>query len=574
MRGNKMKLKAMHLLLLTLLLSSFLLPVGVSAEMDSTTVVIEKVEYPSVDRTWEDISLLYEDQFHNAAEVDEELQRFQSLVPELVDLEVIGESYQGLNISALRITNERSTVQKAKTLVVAHHHGREQITIEMALRFILRLLNLYGVDDAITEYVDTQEIYIIPTINPDTLEYVLSGNHWLRKNVHPFDDDGDGEADEDPCDDANGDGVISGYDVYTKTGPGGSTVYQYTYYEGEDDDGDGLFNEDPIGYVDLNRNYPKGWGTDDESSPDPLSQIFRGPSAFSEPETQVFRDFAIQHSFTMAYSLHSGINATYFAADDYGSWVEPSIYYQIVLDFNNLMGEGFNDVPGYPGVEHTGQNRLERFAYSGYWEDWMYTECRTTAPITFELYHNATVDGPAHYTVYEDNLTHYIEEFTGIYGYFAPVESAIESTWQDMMPGFDYLLENTPILAGANPTVSGGTEQGDSVTVRLSVTCQSILFDATDPIYGLLEYGAPSISAFTISTAILNAGETRTLSTSFDLPADLSSPIQLYVGNNFTGYVHLRLSLGEAPPFDWLPIAAIGSVAMVAVAIVFVWRKL
>ncbi|MFW9888808.1 MAG: M14 family zinc carboxypeptidase [Candidatus Thorarchaeota archaeon] len=570
-----MKLKVIQLLLLTLLLSSFLLPVGVSAEMDSLIVVVEKVDHQSVDRTWADISLLYEDQFHNAAEVDEEIERFNSLVPKLVDLEVIGKSYQGLNISALRITNELNTVQKAKTLVVAHHHGREQITIEMALRFILRLLNLYGVDDTITEFVDTQEIYIIPTINPDTLEYVLRGNHWLRKNVHPFDDDGDGETDEDPWDDFNGDGVISGYDVYTKTGPGGSTEYQYTYYEGDDDDGDELFNEDPIGYVDLNRNYPKGWGTDDESSPDPLSEVFRGPSAFSEPETQAFRDFALQHSFTMAYSLHSGINATYFPADDNGYWVEPGIYSQIVLDFNGFMSEGFNDVPGYPGVEEVGPRNLERVAYSGYWEDWMYVERGTTAPITFELYHNATVDGPAHYTVYEDNSTHYIEEFTGIYGYFAPVESAIERTWQDMMPGFDYLLENTPILTGANPTVSGGIDEGDSVIVCLSVTCQSILFDATDSIYGFLEYGASVASPFTISTAILDAGETGTLSTSFDLPTDLGSlSVQLYVGNNFTGYVHLRLSVGEAPPFDWLPIVAIGSVAMVAIVIVIVWRKL
>ncbi|MFX0056558.1 MAG: M14 family zinc carboxypeptidase [Promethearchaeota archaeon] len=570
-----MKSRSMRLLLLTLLLGSFLLPLGVSAETDSVIVIAEKVDYPSVDRTWEDISLLYEDQFHSATELDQEIERFHSLVPELVDLEVIGESYQGLNISVLRITNELSTIQKAKTLVVAHHHGREQITIEMALRFILRLLNLYGVDDTFTDYIDTQEIYVIPTINPDTLEHVLNGNHWLRKNLHPFNDDGDNSTDEDSCEDVNGDGTISGFDVYTKTGPGGQAEYQYTYFEGIDNDGDGLINEDPIGYVDLNRNYATGWGNDEDSSPDPLSQVFRGPSAFSEPETKVFRDFARQHSFTMAYSLHSGINSTYFPTDDYGNWAEPSIYYEIVMDFNSFMGEGFNDVPGYPGVEDSSPQVIERHAYGGYWDDWMYVERGTTAPVTFELYHNATVDGPAHFTVYEDNSTHYIEEFTGIYGYFAPVESAIERTWQDMMPGFDYLLENTPILAGTNPTASGGIGEGDSVTVGLSVTCQSILFDATDPIYGLLEYGGPVPSGLTISTAILDAGETRTISTSFDLPRDLgSSPIQLYVGNNFTGYVHLRLSLGEAPPFDWLPIVAVGSVAMVVVVIVLVWRKL
>jgi len=570
-----MKPKVANLFLMTLLLSSFLFPVGVSAATDSTIVIIERVDYLSVNRNWDDISLLYEDQFHDAGEVDEEIERIHSLVPELVDLEVVGQSYEGLNISVVRITNEQNPVQKAKTLVVAHHHGREQITIEMALRFILKLLNLYGVDDTITSYVDTQEIYIIPTINPDTLDPIVNGgNHWLRKNLHPFNDDGDDETDEDSCEDVNGDGAIYGRDVYTKTGPGGSLEYQYTYYEGIDNDGDGQINEDPIGYVDLNRNYPTGWGTDDASSPDPLSQVFRGTSSFSEPETQVFRDFALQHRFTMAYSLHSGINATYFPAYDSNNWVEPGIYYQIVQDFNSFMTEGFNDIPGYPGVADSAPHSIERYAYSGYWEDWMYATRGTTAPITFELYHNATVDEPEMFTVIEDNSTHYIEEWNGIYGYFAPVASAIEDTWHDMMPGFDYLLENTPYLTAANPTVSGGLNEGESVTVGVSLTCQSILFDTTDPIYSLIDYGGPTLTEITISTPIIDAGETRSQSTSFDLPINLAtSSVSLYVGNNFTGYIHLRLSAGTAPPFDLLPIVAIGSVAFVALVIVFVWKR-
>jgi hypothetical protein len=570
-----MRPKATHLFLMILLLSYFLFPVGAAAVTDSPIVIIERVDYPSVDRNWDDISLLYEDQFHDAGEVDEEIERIHSLVPELVDLEVLGQSYEGLNISALRITNEQNPVQKAKTLVVAHHHGREQITIEMALRFILKLLNLYGVDETITSYVDTQEIYIIPTINPDTLDPVVNGgNHWLRKNLHPFNDDGDDETDEDSWEDENGDGIIAGYDVYTKTGPGGSPLYVYTYYEGIDNDGDGQINEDPIGYVDLNRNYPTGWGTDLESSSNPLSQVFRGSDAFSEPETQVFRDFAMEHRFTMAYTLHSGINATYFPANAYGNWVEPGIYYQIVQDFNSFMTEGFNNVPGYPGVDDTAVRLRHLHAYSGYWEDWMYAERGTTAPITFELYHNASVDEPSMITVIEDNSTHRIEEWKGIYGFFAPVESAIEETWQDMMPAFDYLLENTPFFTAANPSVSGGLNEGDSVDVSVSLTCQSILFDSKDPIYCLIDYGSPTLTGITISTLILDAGETRTVSISFDLPIDLEiSPVSLYVGNNFTGYVHLRLSLGTAPPFDLLPIVAIGSVVFVAIVIAFVWKK-
>jgi hypothetical protein len=72
----------------------------------------------------------------------------------------------------------------------------------------------------------------------------------------------------------------------------------------------------------------------------------------------------------------------------------------------------------------------------------------------------------------------------------------------------------------------------------------------------------------------MDAGEISVLTQSFELPADLGSPpFQLYVGNNFTGFVHLRLSLGDAPAFDWMPIIAVGSIALVAVVIVFVWKK-
>ncbi len=105
---------------------------------DDLPLVVEVV-VSSITRTWDPVSLLYDDQFHDSAEVDEEIENIHSSVPELVDVEVIGQSYQGKNITSIRITNEQNTVQKAKTLVVAHHHGREQITIEMALRLFYLL---------------------------------------------------------------------------------------------------------------------------------------------------------------------------------------------------------------------------------------------------------------------------------------------------------------------------------------------------------------------------------------------------------------------------------------------------
>ncbi|MCE7743417.1 MAG: hypothetical protein GOP50_13280, partial [Candidatus Heimdallarchaeota archaeon] len=42
--------------------------------------------------------------------------------------------------------------------------------------------------------------------------------------------------------------------------------------------------------------------------------------------------------------------------------------------------------------------------------------------------------------------THLILEWTEIYGYFTPEDPYINDLWNDVRPGFDYLLNNTPRL--------------------------------------------------------------------------------------------------------------------------------
>lgn len=65
-----------------------------------------------------------------------------------------------------------------------------------------------------------------------------------------------------------------------------------TYYdvldEGIDDDGDGKFNEDGIGGIDMNRNFPREWGMEFE-------QNGAGPFPLSEPETRATVEFINSH---------------------------------------------------------------------------------------------------------------------------------------------------------------------------------------------------------------------------------------------------------------------------------------
>jgi hypothetical protein len=60
------------------------------------------------------------------------------------------------------------------------------------------------------------------------------------------------------------------------------------YSEGLDDDGDGLFNEDGLGGIDMNRNFPRNWGLEFEQSG-------AGPFPLSEPETRATIEFLHAH---------------------------------------------------------------------------------------------------------------------------------------------------------------------------------------------------------------------------------------------------------------------------------------
>jgi hypothetical protein len=560
------------MLLLTLILTLTIAPVQVMASQPEDLVpVIEKVTTPSVTRTWGPLTLLYDEQFHDPVEVDEEIDNIHSLVPELVDLEIIGQSYQERNLTCLRITNELNTVQKAKTLVVAHHHGREQITVELALRFILHLLNNYGVDDTITEYIDTQEIFIIPTLNPDALEVVVNeGNHWLRKNLKPYDNDGDDLFGEDDVEDTNGDGCISNFLVYEKDYPSEEPDFYFDvdweYWEGIDNDNDTLFNEDEVGFVDLNRNYPTFWGVGGGDLLIPETQVYCGEEPFSENETRAFRDFALNHRFAMAYSLHSGINATYFPTDANEDWPEAVLYYQMASDFADILPDGFNDYLGYIGSD----SRLDA-GLSGGWKEWMYNERGTTVPITFEIYHNGSVDTEEAYVIIENDNTHITREWKGIYGYFNPVEAGINPLWEDLLASFEYLLEMTPRIDAKVTGLVGGTNAGEEMTLSTRVECLSPRLGSKE---GILVLDA---SDNVLDTTIAVGGDqTLTDQATIILPEDVtSSGFSIFVGNNYTGFTEFVLSLGTpGTSIDPLLIGVVVGVAIVALVLVVYFVKI
>ncbi|MBN1481996.1 hypothetical protein EH223_06695 [candidate division KSB1 bacterium] len=217
--------------------------------------------------------------FHSNEQILQEMKQVAADHPSIALLFDIGDSYLktigrgGHDIWALKISDNvwMHDPFEADVLYMANMHAREIITPEIILFFMHYLIDNYKKDPYVTHLVNNRELWLIPTFNPDGHEYVFTGDAshrddtwsndplWWRKNQR--DNNENGEFD--------------------------------SYYDG----------------VDLNRNFGFAWGMDNEgSSPDPTSQTYRGPEAFSEPESQAIRDLVRQRDFVISLSYHSYSN--------------------------------------------------------------------------------------------------------------------------------------------------------------------------------------------------------------------------------------------------------------------------
>ena len=235
------------------------------------------------------------DHYHTLAEIGAYLEAVAERHDDLTTLLEIGRSREGRPIWALEINNPDTgpAAEKPAFYVDGNIHGGEVLGGEGALAFIDRLLTRQETDARIGDLVDTRAFYVVPIVNPDGRAISVDTPENHRWNVRPTDEDGDGRVDEDPPEDLDGDGRMlqmrirdpeGGWTVHPddprrmvrrSRGESGGSYYR-VLSEGLDNDGDGRFNEDRVGGVDLNRNFPANWSA---------AQFASGPFPLSEPET-------------------------------------------------------------------------------------------------------------------------------------------------------------------------------------------------------------------------------------------------------------------------------------------------
>jgi len=243
------------------------------------------------------------DKYHSTADAYALLEAWAKEYPNLTKLYSIGKTLKGTDLMVLEISNKKTgdAADKPAYYYDGSIHAGELTAAEVALHYAWHLLSNYDKSNRIKNILDTRVLYIRPKFNPDGADLALKTATVLRSTPRPYDEDFDGLLDEDPGNDLDGNGIITKMRVKNTNGKfkvnvsdsrimderapneTGSTYYDI-YSEGLDDDNDGFYNEDGIGGIDMNRNFPRNWGLEFE-------QKGAGPFPLSEPETRATIEF-------------------------------------------------------------------------------------------------------------------------------------------------------------------------------------------------------------------------------------------------------------------------------------------
>jgi hypothetical protein len=224
-------------------------------------------------------------------------------------------THEGRPVYWVKISDnpQQDDAAEPEVLYTALHHAREPNSLSQMIFFMWHLLENYDSDPEVKYLVDNLELYFIPCINPD------------------------------------------GYLYNEATNPDGGGFWR----KNRRNNGNGIFG------VDLNRNYDYEWGFDNTgSSPNPDAQTYRGPAPFSEPETQMIRDFCLSHEFKIALNYHTYGNLLVYPWGYVDSETSDHVTFKT---FSELMTRENSFLAGF-GTQTVG------YTVNGTSDDWMYGE--------------------------------------------------------------------------------------------------------------------------------------------------------------------------------------------------------
>lgn len=328
--------------------------------------------------------------YYTAAETEQILREYHDLYPELTELYSIGESLEGRKLWVMEVTAEVTgpASEKPALYLDGGIHSGELTGSQVALFALGRFLTSYGRDQGIKNLLEEYAFYIRPKFNPDGSDLALLSDQSLRSTVRPWDDDEDGEADEDPPEDLDGDGWITNMRIPNPQGdwyahpqddrimirisrdPGAAAGSREepgiprrfdVLPEGLDNDLDGRTNEDGVGGIDMNRNFPRNWEL-------AHLQSGAGPFPLSEPETYATVEFIQSHpNITSIVHGHTSGGFVYRLP----SASAPSLFPANDLALIEHLGAPYTETTGRPvrpSATHPTQHRYGTLMTWAYWD--------------------------------------------------------------------------------------------------------------------------------------------------------------------------------------------------------------
>ena len=219
------------------------------------------------------------------------VEKFPSLVK---PYEMPNKSFEGRDIVTVEIGAGNLKDGRPTYILNGIHHAREWPGMETSAEFAIDLANNYGKDPRVTKLLDNVRVLVTPLTNVDG---------FVNSRSAPIDDP---------------EGLY--HTTNAAPGPGMQAYRRKTC-------GFPFPNVVPcelqIG-VDPNRNYGESWGGPGASS-NPQSLTYRGPSPFSEVETEAVRQQVSRENITMVIAMHNvaalvlrppGLEADGFAPDE------------------------------------------------------------------------------------------------------------------------------------------------------------------------------------------------------------------------------------------------------------------
>lgn len=254
--------------------------------------------------------------YHNFADVNAYLDGLATARPDLAARFNVGQTLEGRTMSGIRITGSGGVAGKPAVLFSGCQHAREWVAVATPVYIADQLINTYDSDAQVRALLDRAVVYIVPIVNPDGYVFTWTNDRLWRKNRR--------------------------------------------------NNGNGTFG------VDLNRNWATGWGLDSGSSGNGSSETFRGTAPFSEPETQVLRDFILAHPELEAHIDFHSFSELILWAWGYQSGQPANPAGAVLTDIGLRMQSA---IQGVHGVNYTaGPAGDTLYLASGVFPDWTFQQ--------------------------------------------------------------------------------------------------------------------------------------------------------------------------------------------------------